>query len=399
MTQELDQTPVPAPEPAADSVVAEVSKAVAPPLSPSLAARLGAEALGTFMLVFFGVGAALLGSSLGLGQLGVALAFGIAVIAGVAAVGHVSGGYFNPAVTLGLALAGRHSWRDVLPYWVVQAASGIVATLVLFVAMPKTLVTNGAGSSTREEFFKAASNGFGAHGPAYNAAEQAAVNDLVVNQGATKEQIASLTQSGQLDLHGSINFTWGAALLVEIIATAVFVGVILAVTDKRSPIKFQPVVIGLTLAGSIIVAMPFTNSSINPARSLASAVWAGGWTWGQLWVFIVGPLVGGAIAALFYRGFAAERAPVPAAAPEGAPLGAFFTDASGQPFTTPTEAPLAPPTPAPAVDPLLGDVTDEPTTAVVEEIEVAEVAQAAETAAEPPTVEEEPEPGDEPKQG
>jgi len=323
MTQEFISTP------ATDAAAVAVD--TPPAVGPSLAARLGSEALGTFMLVFFGVGAALLSSSLGYGQLGVGLAFAVAVIAAASAVGHVSGGHFNPAVTFGLALAGRVSWRDVLPYWVVQAVGGIIATLVLFVALPtKFNVVEGISSSTRDELFKGAANGFGTHGPSYSGAAQTMV-DGYLQSGATNEQIVEAVKSGQVTLPDSINFTWGAALLLEIIATAIFVGVILAVTDKRSTIKFQPVVIGLTLGTLVSVLMPVTNGSLNPARSLAAAVFAGGWTWGQLWVFVVAPLVGGAIAALFYRGFAAPR--VEPVLVGTATVGEFFVDASEQPFT------------------------------------------------------------------
>jgi len=342
MTQEPTTTPDS--DVAADVAVAETSPVTTPPLpdgpadagtapAPGIAARLGAEALGTFMLVFVGVGAALYSSVLGLGQLGIALAFGIAVIGGVAAVGHVSGGHFNPAVTFGLVLSGRHSWRDLLPYWVVQAASGIVATLVLFVASPKSLTHAGAKApDVTKDLFKAASNGFGAHAPAYDAATNRSY-DFFVTQGATHDQVKAAADAGQITLPNNLSFGWGSALLIEIVATAIFVGVILAVTDRRSPVKFQAVVIGLTLTAAVLVAMPVTNSSINPARALASAVWSGGWTWGQLWVFIVGPLVGGAIAALFYRGFAAPR-PARVLVPAEAD-GVLFTDASGQPFDAP----------------------------------------------------------------
>lgn len=271
----------------------------------NIIARLGAEFFGTFLLVFVGVGAALYSSILGFGQLGVALAFGIALIGGIAAVGNVSGGHFNPAVTLGLTLAGRSSWRDLVPYWVSQVAGGAFAGLVLWSITPREVnVVHELSSTSRAELFQSAANGYASHSPAFDGTAAAKVQEYL-DLGATTDQIKSAIEQGQLQaFEPSTNFTWANALIMETIVVALFVAVILAVTDVRSKLKFQPVVIGLTLAVLLAVAMPVTNGSLNPARSLSAAIFGGAWTWGQLWVFVVGPFLGAAIAALFYRGFA-----------------------------------------------------------------------------------------------
>jgi len=247
---------------------------------PSLLARLGAEAFGAFFLVLAGVGVALYASvgSLGGGTLAVGLAFGIAVLAGIAAVGHVSGGHFNPAVTLGAALGGRTPWRDVIPYWLAQVIGGAIGAAVLFVAVPSTLppLISQKDGDTQRDFFDSVANGFGAHSPLHTA-----------SSGATE-------------------FPLVTALLVEVVVAAIFVGVILAVTDRRAAKGQAPVAIGLTLAVLILVAIPVTNASLNPARSTATAIFANTWALKQLWLFWVAPLIGGAIAGLVYRAFAAE---------------------------------------------------------------------------------------------
>lgn len=246
---------------------------------PGLAARLGAEAFGTFFLVLVGVGIALYStfSNVG-GGLGVALGFGVAVLAGIVAVGHVSGGHFNPAVTFGACLAGRTPFSDLLPYWLAQVVGGALAAAVLFLTVPSQLpglVSQGEGASVRG-FFTGTANGFGEHSP-----------------------LASLSQGGA-------EFSLVAALLVEVIGTAVFVGVILGATDRRANKAHVPFAVGLTLTVVILLAMPVTNASINPARSLASAIFSESWALQQVWLFWVAPLFGAAIAALVYRAFAAE---------------------------------------------------------------------------------------------
>lgn len=269
-----------------DVVVEELDAYVVPAgtvvvTGSSLVARLGAEAFGTFALVLVGVGIALYSSFSGVGgTLAVALGFGIAVLAGIIAVGHISGGHFNPAVTLGAAIGGRTAWRDVLPYWLAQLVGGILAAAILFITVPSKLpaLLDTSGSATTKSFFSGVSNGYAAHSP------------------------LSKLSSGQVE------FSLVIALLVEIIVTAVFVGVILGATDRRSANKQAPFAIGLVLAVLILVALPVTNASLNPARSTATAIFSESWALSQLWLFWVAPLVGAALAGLVYRAFAAEPA-------------------------------------------------------------------------------------------
>ena len=229
--------------------------------TPALAYRLGAEALGTFWLVFGGAGSAILaavvitdtGIPVGIGYLGVALAFGLTVLTMAYAVGHVSGAHFNPAVTLGLALAGRFEWRDLIPYWIVQVVSGTVAAGFLWV------IASGAPVFEPGGF---AANGYG-----------------------------DLSPGG---------FSVWSALIVEIVLTAFFLYVILGTTDKRAPVGFAPLAIGLALTLIHLISIPVTNTSVNPARSTGTAIFAGVDYMGQLWLFWLAPLVGAAIAGLTY---------------------------------------------------------------------------------------------------
>jgi len=274
-----------APEPVVDDVEAYVVPAGSVIVTgPGLGARLGSEAFGTFFLVLAGLGVALYAGSNfggvggGGGALAVALAFGIAVIAGAAAVGHVSGGHFNPAVTIGAAIGGRTPWRDVLPYWLAQLVGAAIAAAVIFVAVPSALpglISQGAQTSTKT-FFSSVANGFGEHSP-----------------------ISAASQ-------GQAEYTLAIALLVEVVVTAVFVGVILGATDRRANTTIAPLVIGLALAVLILVAMPVTNASLNPARSTAAAIFSDSWALKQLWLFWVAPIVGAALSGLVYRAFAAE---------------------------------------------------------------------------------------------
>ncbi|KQY24421.1 MIP family channel protein [Cellulomonas sp. Root485] len=278
----------PAAEPEADEdvVVEELDAYVVPAgtvvvTGPSLVARLGAEAFGTFTLVLVGLGIALYSTVSGLGgTLGVALGFGIAVLAGIIAVGHVSGGHFNPAVTLGAAIGGRTAWKDVLPYWLAQLVGGILAAAILFITIPATLpgLLNQGAEASSKSFFSSVSNGYAEHSP------------------------LSVASQGQVE------FSLVIALLVEIVVTAVFVGIILGATDRRSANVQAPFAIGLALAVLILVAIPVTNASLNPARSTASAIFSDSWALSQLWLFWVAPLVGAALAGLIYRAFAAEPA-------------------------------------------------------------------------------------------
>ena len=230
---------------------------------PTLVAKLGAEFLGTFGLVFGGCGSAVLAANfltrddtqLGIGFLGVALAFGLTVLTGAYAFGHVSGGHFNPAVTIGLAVARRFGWKGALPYIVTQVVAATLAALVLF------LIANGRpGFSASDSGF--ASNGYGASSPG--------------------------------------SYGLGAALLTEIVLTAAFLYVILGATDDRAPKGFAPIPIGLALTLIHLISIPVTNTSVNPARSIGVAWFAGGDALSQLWVFIVAPIVGAAIAGASY---------------------------------------------------------------------------------------------------
>ena len=230
---------------------------------PSLAAKLGAEFLGTFLLVFGGCGAAVLAAEfltednvqLGIGFVGVSLAFGLAVLAGVHAFGHVSGGHFNPAVTIGLAIAKRFKWKGVLPYVATQIVSASVAGAVLF-----AIASGKAGFSAVESGF--ASNGYGDRSPG--------------------------------------GYGLVAGLIIEIVITAIFVYVILGSTDDRAPKGLAPVAIGLALTLINLVAIPVTNCSANPARSLGVAWFAGSAALAQVWLFIVAPIIGAAIAGATY---------------------------------------------------------------------------------------------------
>ncbi len=230
-------------------------------MTEKLTRRLGAEFLGTFVLVFFGCGTAVLdagnsGKLLGIDFFGVAAAFGIAVMVMVYAVGAVSGGHFNPAVTVGLAVARRFPWSDVLAYIVTQVLAALVASLVLL-----GVASGEKGFSAKASGF--ASNGFGSHSPAH--------------------------------------FNLGAVILVEVVLTAIFLYVIIGSTDGRAPAGFAGVAIGFTLIVIHLVSIPVSNTSVNPARSTGPAIIQHGWALGQLWVFWLAPLVGAVIAGATYH--------------------------------------------------------------------------------------------------
>lgn len=246
-----------------------------PELSPALIAKLGAEAFGSFVVVLAGLGVALYAGFTGLGggPLAVGLAFGLGYLAAAITVGHVSGAHFNPALTLGAAIAQRVPWRDVIPYWVAQLVGSAFAAAVLFVAIASFPALGGA----ERTFFATVANGFGEHSP------------IAAVSGAAGEGFGM----------------WGA-LLIECVVTAVFVGVALGSTDRRSNPALAPFSIGLILAVMLLVAIPVTNGSVNPARSTAAAIFSDSWAFGQLWVFWVAPLVGAAIAAIVYRAFAPD---------------------------------------------------------------------------------------------
>ncbi len=220
--------------------------------------RLSAEFVGTFWLVFGGCGSAVLAAGVkdvGIGYLGVSLAFGLTVLTMAYALGHISGGHFNPAVTLGLVLGRRFDARDALPYVATQVVGAISAAAVLLV------IANGkAGFSTSNGF---AANGYGDHSPD--------------------------------------GYSLTAALVIEIVLTAGFLLVILGVTDRRAPKGFGPLAIGLALTLIHLISIPVDNTSVNPARSTSQAIFVGGWALSQLWLFWLAPLVGAAIAGLTYR--------------------------------------------------------------------------------------------------
>lgn len=226
--------------------------------TPTMPRRLAAEFLGTFWLVFAGCGSAVLASGqpdVGIGYLGVAWAFGLSVMTMAYAVGHISGGHFNPAVTLGLATAKRFAWREVPAYAATQVIAAVVASLVLVV------VAHGrSGFVVSDSGF--ATNGFGERSPG--------------------------------------GYSLLAVLVAEVVLTAFFVYVILGATDSRAPAGFAPIAIGLTLTLIHLVSIPVSNTSVNPARSTGPALLAGGEAIEQLWVFWLAPVLGALIAGATY---------------------------------------------------------------------------------------------------
>ncbi|VFR35848.1 Aquaporin Z [plant metagenome] len=226
-----------------------------------------AECLGTFWLVLGGCGSAVLaahvadaaGYPFGIGYAGVALAFGLTVLTGAYALGHISGGHFNPAVSLGLWAGGRFPSSGLLPYIVAQVLGGLLAALVLYgVASGKAgfAIDPGAAGAF-------ASNGYGAFSPG--------------------------------------GYTLGAAFLAEVVLTAVFLLVIMGATHRNAAAGFAPIAIGLALTLIHLISIPVTNTSVNPARSTAVAVFAGENALGQLWLFWVAPLLGGVLGGFLYR--------------------------------------------------------------------------------------------------
>jgi aquaporin Z len=221
--------------------------------------RLGAEFFGTFWLVLGGCGSAVLAAAfpeVGIGLLGVALAFGLTVLTMAYAVGHISGGHFNPAVTVGLWAGGRFPSREIVPYAVAQVVGAVAAAAVLYV-----VASGKAGFDVVQSGF--AANGYGAHSPG--------------------------------------GYSMLAGLVAEVVLTAFFAVVILGSTDKRAPAGFAPLAIGLCLTLIHLVSIPVTNTSVNPARSTGQALFVGGWALAQLWLFWVAPLVGAVIGGSIHR--------------------------------------------------------------------------------------------------
>ena len=219
--------------------------------------QLSAEFFGTFWLVFGGCGSAVLAAAfpeLGIGFTGVSLAFGLTVLTMAYAVGGISGGHFNPAVTLGLSVAGRAPWKDLVPYWAAQVVGAAVAGAVLYA------VASGKADFAPGGF---ASNGFGELSPG--------------------------------------GYSLQAALLIEVVLTAGFLIVILGSTARGVPAGFAPISIGLALTLIHLISIPVTNTSVNPARSTGVALFAETAAMGQLWLFWVAPLLGGALGAVIWR--------------------------------------------------------------------------------------------------
>jgi len=231
----------------------------------SLGSRASAEFLGTFWLVLGGCGAAVISAGfpqVGIGLLGVALAFGLTVLTMAYAIGHVSGCHLNPAVSIGLVAGGRFPAGELLPYIIAQVAGGIVAAFVLSVI---------AGGKPG---FDLVASGFAANGYAE---------------------------------HSPGNYTLAASFVSEVVMTFMFLMIILGSTDKRAPAGFAPIAIGLGLTLIHLISIPVTNTSVNPARSTGPALFVGGWAIGQLWLFWVAPILGAALAGVGYRALFEER--------------------------------------------------------------------------------------------
>lgn len=225
--------------------------------------KYGAEFFGTFWLVLGGCGSAVLAAAfpeLGIGLLGVSLAFGLTVLTMAFAIGHISGCHLNPAVSIGLWAGGRFEAKELFPYIIAQVLGGLVAGGILF------LIASGKAGFELSAGF--AANGFGEHSP------------------------------GGYDIN--------AALLTEIVMTMMFLVVILGATDKRAPQGLAPIAIGLCLTLIHLISIPITNTSVNPARSTAVAVYVGDWAITQLWLFWLAPIIGAALGAIVYRIISSE---------------------------------------------------------------------------------------------
>jgi aquaporin Z len=232
--------------------------------------KLLAEFIGTFWLVLGGCGSAVLAAKfpeVGIGLLGVSLAFGLTVLTGVYALGYISGGHFNPAVSVGLWAGGRFPASQILPYVVTQVAGAIVAAAVLY-----AIATGRPGFDVTSGF---AANGYGKHSPG--------------------------------------GYSMASAFITEVVMTFMFVLIILGATHVHAPVGFAGIAIGFALALIHLISIPVTNTSVNPARSTGPALFAGSWAIAQLWLFWLAPLVGAVFAGWLYRGFLQpEEAPEPA---------------------------------------------------------------------------------------
>ena len=224
----------------------------------SLGRRSIAELIGTFWLVFFGCGSAVLAAGVpgvGIGWLGVSLAFGLSLMAMAFAIGHISGCHVNPAVSVGLWAGGRFPGKEILPYAVAQVVGAALASTVLY------FIASGAAGFDLSSGF--AANGYAEHSPG--------------------------------------GYSMAAGLVAEIVLTFTFLMIILGATDGRAPAGFAPIAIGLSLTAIPLVGIPVTNLSVNPARSTGPALFVGGWALSQLWLFWVAPFVGAVLAGSVYR--------------------------------------------------------------------------------------------------
>jgi aquaporin Z len=220
--------------------------------------RLGAEFFGTFWLVLGGCGSAVLAAAfpnVGIGLLGVSLAFGLTVLTMAFAIGHISGCHLNPAVSIGLWTGGRFPTKDLVPYIVAQVLGGIAGAAVLYI-----IASGKSGFTTSGGF---ASNGYGQHSPG--------------------------------------GYSFMAAFVCEVVMTGMFLLVIMGATDKRAPQGLAPIAIGLCLTLIHLISIPVTNTSVNPARSTGVAVFVGGWAISQLWLFWAAPIIGAILGGVIYR--------------------------------------------------------------------------------------------------
>jgi aquaporin Z len=233
----------------------------------SLMKRCAAETIGTFWLVFGGCGSAVLAAAfpkVGIGLLGVALAFGLTVLTMAYAIGHISGCHLNPAVTTGLCVARRFPAAEVLPYWIAQLLGAVIGSAVLY------LIASGhPGFSLADGF---AANGYAEHSPG--------------------------------------GYSLVSCLVAEVVLTFMFLFIILGATDSRARPEFCPIAIGFGLTLIHLIGIPVTNLSVNPARSTGPALFVGGWALAQLWLFWLAPLVGAAVAGVVYPALAEESAVV-----------------------------------------------------------------------------------------
>jgi aquaporin Z len=217
-----------------------------------------AEIIGTFWLTFAGCGSAVIAAAfpqVGIGLVGVSLAFGLSVVTMAYAIGHISGCHLNPAVTVGLAAGGRFPAGQILPYVIAQVVGAILASAVLYV-----IASGAAGFDVSKGF---ASNGYDAHSPGH--------------------------------------YSMMACFIMEVVMTTMFLFIIMGSTHGRAPAGFAPLAIGLALVMIHLVSIPVTNTSVNPARSTGPALFVGGWALAQLWMFWVAPLIGGALGGVIYR--------------------------------------------------------------------------------------------------